>query len=184
MKGKTGFFKTLRGGLFFKYFLSYFLVFSVPLLLTLFVYSSSARIISAQSSGQATSLLEQTRTIIDARMYEMKSIKLALQSSETLLEFQDTWARDDGRDEIFQAYKASSSLPVYSLVNTAVENVSVFFPSSDGKECFVISSKNAMRYSREMGSVWLGAEEASLRGAVRLPHRGELLRRIHLLWPI
>ena len=44
MKGKTGFFKTLRGGLFFKYFLSYFLVFSVPLLLTLFVYSSSARI--------------------------------------------------------------------------------------------------------------------------------------------
>ena len=57
MKGKTGFFKTLRGGLFFKYFLSYFLVFSVPLLLTLFVYSSSARIISAQSSGQATSLL-------------------------------------------------------------------------------------------------------------------------------
>lgn len=56
-KGKTGFFKTLRGGLFFKYFLSYFLVFSVPLLLTLFVYSSSARIISAQSSGQATSLL-------------------------------------------------------------------------------------------------------------------------------
>ena len=45
MKGKTGFFKTLRGGLFFKYFLSYFLVFSVPLLLTLFVYSSSARII-------------------------------------------------------------------------------------------------------------------------------------------
>ena len=58
MKGKTGFFKTLRGGLFFKYFLSYFLVFSVPLLLTLFVYSSSARIISAQSSGQATSLLE------------------------------------------------------------------------------------------------------------------------------
>ena len=91
----------------------------------------------------------------------MKSIKLALQSSETLLEFQDTWARDDGRDEIFQAYKASASLPVYSLVNTAVENVSVFFPSSDGKECFVISSKNAMRYSREMGSVWLGAEEAS-----------------------
>ena len=161
MKGKTGFFKTLRGGLFFKYFLSYFLVFSVPLLLTLFVYSSSARIISAQSSGQATSLLEQTRTIIDARMYEMKSIKLALQSSETLLEFQDTWARDDGRDEIFQAYKASASLPVYSLVNTAVENVSVFFPSSDGEECFVISSKNAMRYSREMGSVWLGAEEAS-----------------------
>lgn len=57
MKGKTGFFKTLRGGLIFKYFLSYFLVFSVPLLLTLFVYSSSARIISAQSSGQATSLL-------------------------------------------------------------------------------------------------------------------------------
>ena len=57
MKGKTGFFKTLRGGLFFKYFLSYFLVFSVPLLLTLFMYSSSARIISAQSSGQATSLL-------------------------------------------------------------------------------------------------------------------------------
>ena len=51
MKGKTGFFKTLRGGLFFKYFLSYFLVFSVPLLLTLFVYSSSARIISAKSSG-------------------------------------------------------------------------------------------------------------------------------------
>lgn len=51
MKGKTGFFKTLRGGLIFKYFLSYFLVFSVPLLLTLFVYSSSARIISAQSSG-------------------------------------------------------------------------------------------------------------------------------------
>ena len=91
----------------------------------------------------------------------MKSIKLALQSSETLLEFQDTWARDDGRDEIFQAYKASASLPVYSLVNTAVENVSVFFPSSDGEECFVISSKNAMRYSREMGSVWLGAEEAS-----------------------
>ena len=42
-KGKTGFFKTLRGGLFFKYFLSYFLVFSVPLLLTLFVYSSSAK---------------------------------------------------------------------------------------------------------------------------------------------
>ena len=35
MKGKTGFFKTLRGGLFFKYFLSFFLVFSVPLLLTL-----------------------------------------------------------------------------------------------------------------------------------------------------
>ena len=47
-KGKTGFFKTLRGGLIFKYFLSYFLVFSVPLLLTLFVYSSSAKIISTQ----------------------------------------------------------------------------------------------------------------------------------------
>ena len=131
MKGKTGFFKTLRGGLIFKYFLSYFLVFSVPLLLTLFVYSSSARIISAQSSGQATSLLEQTRTIIDARMYEMKSIKLALQTSETLLEFQDTWARDDGRDEIFQAYKASASLPVYSLVNTAVQNSACLLYTSD-----------------------------------------------------
>lgn len=100
MKGKTGFLKRCGEGCSLNISCPIFWCFSVPLLLTLFVYSSSARIISAQSSGQATSLLEQTRTIIDARMYEMKSIKLALQSSETLLEFQDTWARDDGRDEI------------------------------------------------------------------------------------
>ena len=52
MKGKTGFFKTLRGGLFFNNVVYEFGVFSVDLLLTLLGYSYSGRVMCAHSIGQ------------------------------------------------------------------------------------------------------------------------------------
>ena len=110
MKGKTGFFKTLRGGLFFKYFLSYFLVFSVPLLLTLFVYSSSARIISAQSSGQATSLLGLLLCYLLTKK-NSKPLKLIIRSLTTVYDH----GRFDPEDDFQFIENAVSALVASNL---------------------------------------------------------------------
>lgn len=110
MKGKTGFFKTLRGGLFFKYFLSYFLVFSVPLLLTLFVYSSSARIISAQSSGQATSLLGLLLCYLLTKK-NSKPLKLIIRSLTTVYDH----VRFDPEDDFQFIENAVSALVASNL---------------------------------------------------------------------
>lgn len=109
-KGKTGFFKTLRGGLFFKYFLSYFLVFSVPLLLTLFVYSSSARIISAQSSGQATSLLGLLLCYLLTKK-NSKPLKLIIRSLTTVYDH----GRFDPEDDFQFIENAVSALVASNL---------------------------------------------------------------------
>lgn len=149
--------KAIKGNFFLKYFLSYFGVFSVPFLLVIFVYGSSAGIISHQLSSQVTNMLEQTRSTTDASLQEMRSISLALQSNETLKEFQEVWEVDSTTgEEVFQAYKAIKSLPVYELVNSAVENVLIYFPGSTGEDCFIISAQNAMRYTQDMGIVQLG----------------------------
>ena len=110
MKGKTGFFKTLRGGLIFKYFLSYFLVFSVPLLLTLFVYSSSARIISAQSSGQATSLLGLLLCYLLTKK-NSKPLKLIIRSLTTVYDH----GRFDPEDDFQFIENAVSALVASNL---------------------------------------------------------------------
>lgn len=110
MKGKTGFFKTLRGGLFFKYFLSYFLVFSVPLLLTLFMYSSSARIISAQSSGQATSLLGLLLCYLLTKK-NSKPLKLIIRSLTTVYDH----GRFDPEDDFQFIENAVSALVASNL---------------------------------------------------------------------
>lgn len=110
MKGKTGFFKTLRGGLFFKYFLSYFLVFSVPLLLTLFVYSSSARTISAQSSGQATSLLGLLLCYLLTKK-NSKPLKLIIRSLTTVYDH----GRFDPEDDFQFIENAVSALVASNL---------------------------------------------------------------------
>lgn len=110
MKGKTGFFKTLRGGLFFKYFLSYFLVFSVPLLLTLFVYSSSARIISAQSSSQATSLLGLLLCYLLTKK-NSKPLKLIIRSLTTVYDH----GRFDPEDDFQFIENAVSALVASNL---------------------------------------------------------------------
>lgn len=110
MKGKTGFFKTLRGGLFFKYFLSYFLVFSVPLLLTLFMYSSSARIISAQSSSQATSLLGLLLCYLLTKK-NSKPLKLIIRSLTTVYDH----GRFDPEDDFQFIENAVSALVASNL---------------------------------------------------------------------
>ena len=109
-KGKTGFFKTLRGGLIFKYFLSYFLVFSVPLLLTLFVYSSSAKIISTQSSGQATSLLGLLLCYLLTKK-NSKPLKLIIRSLTTVYDH----GRFDPEDDFQFIENAVSALVASNL---------------------------------------------------------------------
>ena len=152
--------KALKGSFFLRYFLSYFGVFSVPFLLVIFVYLSSAGIISHQLSNQVTNMLEQTRTMTDASLQEMRSISLSLQSNETLKDFQEVWEADSSSgEEIFGAYKAVHSLPVYELVNSAVDNLLIYFPGSSGRDCFLISPQSAMRYTESMGTVQLGDQK-------------------------
>ncbi|MGI6254443.1 MAG: helix-turn-helix domain-containing protein [Acutalibacter sp.] len=149
--------KTIKGSFFLKYFLSYFCVFTVPFLLVIFVYVSSAGVISHQLSSQVTNMLEQTRSMTDASLQEMRSISLSLQSNETLQEFEEVWELDSSTgEEIFQAYKAIKSLPVYQLVNRAVDDLLIYFPGSTGEECFLISPQSAMRYTQDMEAVHLG----------------------------
>ena len=44
-------------------------------------------------------------------------------------------------------------------MNTAVEDVTVYFPSADGNTCFLISSHSSMRYERSMETVLLGSDQ-------------------------
>lgn len=162
MRSRRTFFATkAHGGFFFKYFLSYLLVFLIPLALAAFTYASSARIISLQCSNQARSLLSQTKTMTDSRLREMKSISLALKANETLQTFRDTWEESSlGGSRIFQAYKACRALPKYDLVNTAVENVTVYYPGYD-VSCFLVSPGNAVGYYGEEKTVLLDGNEIS-----------------------
>lgn len=109
-EGQNRIFKTLRGGLFFKYFLSYFLVFSVPLLLTLFMYSSSARIISAQSSSQATSLLGLLLCYLLTKK-NSKPLKLIIRSLTTVYDH----GRFDPEDDFQFIENAVSALVASNL---------------------------------------------------------------------
>ena len=112
MKKLAKFFKALRGGFFFQYFLSYVCVLAIPLLLSFFIYSSSAKIISSQCSAQAIGLLNQLKVVTDSSLNELKSISLALRSSETLQDFQEAWnQRDNGGEEIFGHTRQASPFP-------------------------------------------------------------------------
>ncbi len=134
-----------RISFFLKYFLSYLFIFLIPLLLAFFTYLTASRIIFRQCDEHIKNDLKQACSMSDIRLKELKSIPLMLKTNEDLIRFHQKWALDGSQGSIDTAYKVSRSIPQYEVINSTLENITIFF----GKPacCFLLGAKNAVRYA-------------------------------------
>ncbi len=135
-----------KRGILKRFLFSYVIIFSIPLIVGLFIYQNMVKIIEEDCKEYNLTMLEQCKDLMDARMQDINGIIVQLNDNLILndLMFRLNFDNDESIYEIMKLW--TKSISVFSLSNHFISD---FFIYQD-KEDFLISPKNVFTHLSEV----------------------------------
>jgi two-component system, response regulator YesN len=119
-----------RGRVFYSYLLSFLLIISIPVLMSLFVFRRANTVVTAETERTGVALLETTATYLDSLLEDVNQLTYLVAYNNRIEAMLYDHAPVTGND-YFRAYQLVQDFLGYQQSSTAVPDFYVYLPNLD-----------------------------------------------------
>jgi|GEM_PF-1282798 len=115
---------------FYKFLFVYLLLLAMPLVIGSFVYFEALKIVEADSKRFNTTILDQTRDILDSRLQEVEGIANQIAMNNKVLSIINIPPIQDGSKDVYKLWELNANMPQYRMTNNFIYDYYIVYKTS------------------------------------------------------
>ncbi len=123
--------RKLKFNILIRFFLSYLLILSFPVMAGIFVYSKTINTFENETLSNNLSLVEQTRDLLDRRLQEVDAMSSQLMLNSYIKQFMYFKGPVQEIDNAYTMWDVWTNLPEFKVTNSFIYNYYIYFRNSN-----------------------------------------------------